>query len=541
MRPLVYIAIVGLAFAMCVMACRSKKTAQSVNNIIQVKAYGAQGNGRADDSGALQRALNALPQRGGKLVFDPGTYMLGRGLVLRGKKEFEITGTGATLIAKAGLPKSPQNALLTIENCDHFQVIGLKLDGNRDKRPLVQNQVPGHNFRILDVRHAEFKGVISDNGVQDGFTLQDNNSNPETVHHVKFINCIARNNYRQGLSVINGSEIDIIGGEYSGTNGVEPEAGIDIEANKGERPNTDIRFKGVTFRDNAFYGIVLAGGNTDSRRMTIDGCFFYGNRHGGILATLDETEISRCVFEGNSKVSAGQTKGSSLIDVKHGNVKRVIIKENTFRNTAAAIFGIRLAGGVTNAKVVENTFSNLTNTALAVYAQKAEIVGNQFSGGKARDIQLKGGNGHLVLGNSFTGGERPLMLVEAAGTTSLSNSFNKKNIPSRLLQEKKKLLQALPQPAGRPNTSSRSASAISQSTKLTTQTQVSVDATKAITLTLPASPKQTFIQINRVRGQATITLECKGSPFKSGSTTFTVRPAQTSVTCYHDGLCWRVF
>ncbi|MEZ4688427.1 MAG: glycosyl hydrolase family 28-related protein [Bacteroidia bacterium] len=137
-----------------------------------MKAFGAKGDGRTDDSRALQQALDALPARGGKLKFDKGQYLISKGLVLEGKKQFEIEGTGASLLARAGLPKLGENSLFTIRNCENFRIEGLVLDGNRANRPVMANQVPCHNLRLLDIRYANFINLTSSNAMQDGFTLR---------------------------------------------------------------------------------------------------------------------------------------------------------------------------------------------------------------------------------------------------------------------------------------------------------------------------------------------------------------------------------
>lgn len=531
--------LLGLVLCIGVIgSCKNSEGLTQKSSQISVKAFGATGNGRTDDALAIQSAIQALPSSGGVLVFEPGTYLLGRGLVLTKKKNFQIRGPRAVLIAKDGLKKVPVNAMFTIEDCDNFEIKGLTLNGNRDKRPTVADQSPCHNFRILDVRDADFVNITSINSMQDGFTLQDKPTNPLPVRRVRFVNCVAKNSFRQGLSVINGSKISILGGEYSGTHGVGPEAGIDIEANKGEAPNEDIYFKGVTFRDNASYGIILSH-KANSKRMYVDSCFFYGNA-GGILVTVDGAEITRCVIEGKNGRHSSDSKwfqGTALLSVKFGVINSVVIRDNIFRNVPEKYFGIWVASKVARAEIVGNRFIQMPRTALAVYGKKAYIIGNTFVEGRNRDIQLKGGEGHVVGCNTFKGKGRALMLVETEGVLSIGNTFNQRNIPKKLLQQYRPLETTI----STPTTSARSSSTSQRNIPIRGEDRVVVDATQQVTVTLPARPQNRVILIKRAKGQSPIVIKSNATSFITGANTETIKADRQVAFCYYDGTYWRVY
>jgi hypothetical protein len=527
-------------------SCKPQKKTIRTGSTISVKEWGAKGDGRTDDSRAIQYALDALPSRGGKLTFEQGSYLIGKGLNINRKNHFTIEGKGARIIAKAGIPKTAENSLLTILNCEHFQIKGLELDGNRDRRPTVANQVPCHNLRILDVRHADFIGVISNNGMQDGFTLQDKRDNPAPVRHVRFIDCIAINNYRQGLSVINGSDIEILGGEYSGTNGVEPQAGIDIEANKNEPGNERVSIKNVTFRDNNSYGVMFAGGQTPSRFMYIDSCFFYGNVKGAVFTVLDHTEITRCVIEGDSRkhsASTGVKRGPSLIHTKFGTINRLVVRDNIFRNTTGNTFGLRLGGNVKYAEVVNNTFESIPGTALVVYAGHALIVGNTFKDGSRRDIQVLNGEGHKVLCNQFSGQERSLLYNEAKGVRMLGNTFNQQELkPGRLLEQPKPLLTELPLPKAMERaTASEGASARTADISVRNEDVIYVQALGQTRVNLPKVNGTRAVLIHRNGGNAVIELHAGEVTFDSGENNYRIPSGKKIAVCYFDGNFWRVY
>lgn len=77
---------------------------------VTAEAYGARGDGRADDAPAIQAAINALGAQGGVLLLGARTYRLGRGLVMDPTR-VSISGVHSVLDGR-GLPDG--TALLTI-------------------------------------------------------------------------------------------------------------------------------------------------------------------------------------------------------------------------------------------------------------------------------------------------------------------------------------------------------------------------------------------------------------------------------------------
>jgi hypothetical protein len=527
-------------------SCKPQKNANRSGEPIRATTWGGKGDGKTDDSRALQYALDALPARGGKLILDKGIYLIGRGLKLTNKTHFVLEGNGATIISKAGLPKVAENALLTIINCENFEVKNMAFDGNRDRRPTVANQMPCHNLRILDVRHAEFVNIISDNAMQDGFTLQDGPYNQQRVHHVRFIDCIARNNFRQGLSVINGSDIHILGGEYSGSNGVGPETGIDIEANKFDPPNERVYIKGATFRDNRAFGVIFGGAKSGSKTMFLDSCFFYGNVAGAVFTALDETSITRCIVEGDSRTvpGGGMKKGPALIHAKFSPIYSLIIRDNILRNTSGDTWGVRLSGDVKYAEVVNNTFENMPSTALVIYAEKALVLGNTFKASGRRDIQVIRGSEHKIYSNTFTGKSRSLLYNESTAVQALGNTFNsQQSLPSKLLEQRKPLLTSLPQPRvmARSGSSSSQSGIVDGNYTMNREETLRVRATKQLTIDLPTSVSNNTILIYRDQGVAPITLRAGKHGFDSGEKSATIPGARKVTTCYFDGSFWRIY
>lgn len=63
---------------------------------IDVKMYGATGNGSTDDSSAIQSAINAVSSNGGTVFFPCGNYYIKTGLTVSGKNAWKLKGAGST-------------------------------------------------------------------------------------------------------------------------------------------------------------------------------------------------------------------------------------------------------------------------------------------------------------------------------------------------------------------------------------------------------------------------------------------------------------
>lgn len=70
--------------------------------VLNVKDFGAAGNGSTDDTAALQAAINALPAAGGQAFIPAGTYVVSAPLVLREGTNLVGTGAGSILRVASG-------------------------------------------------------------------------------------------------------------------------------------------------------------------------------------------------------------------------------------------------------------------------------------------------------------------------------------------------------------------------------------------------------------------------------------------------------
>jgi hypothetical protein len=179
-----------------------------------VRAHGARGNGKANDTAAIQAAIDAAP--GGVVRFPPGDYLSGT-LRLRDRLTLRLDA-GATLIASpddtsfAPHEKVPYetfadqetsdfgHALLQGRGLQYVSIVGPgRIDGNRRSRggpkPIALKQcrhvtirdltlenAPNYNISLLGCDHVDIRGVTIRNGYSDGI-------DPDCCRYVRIVDC----------------------------------------------------------------------------------------------------------------------------------------------------------------------------------------------------------------------------------------------------------------------------------------------------------------------------------------------------------------
>jgi hypothetical protein len=334
-----------------------KPVAITSGPFLSVSQFGAVGDGKTDDTAAIQAALDYLRKHGGTLGFEKGRiYAVSKRLKIEGAENFQITGNGATIKMADGVPVRSGYSILFIERSRHFAVADLTIDGNRANRSPAE--VPAHNIHIKGSREFSFVDVDSLNAAVDGFYLHASDpTDPSTfTKDGLFLDSRADNGFRQGMSIINGDNIQVIGGAYTNSRGTRPAAGIDVEANERTAVpgNRNILIRNVTFAGNDGYGVQLSAKGKPTN-ITIEDSYFTDNNRGGIRLNTALTVIEGNTFEDFGKSERG------IIDLPGaGTNSDNVIVANRFsriRTGQPVIFAHRLSGD--NNEIHGNTFSEI--------------------------------------------------------------------------------------------------------------------------------------------------------------------------------------
>ncbi len=401
----------------------SRMVAEKLSEMVSVADFGAVGDGETDDTRALNAALHYLAEHGGSLAFeDRRVYLITGQLFINDASGWTIEGRHSKIKMADGIPSVGHTNILNIERCASFRIADLVVDGSRDGRALPESSVWAHNVMIRQCREFCFAHCRSIDAVMDGFYVIGSDSKTtdpkEFTKDGMFFECYADNCNRQGMSIINGWSLRVIGGAYTNTNGRKPESGIDIEANPGsaEPSNRDILIQGVRFTGNAGFGVEIIGiGNATD--VTITGCVFEECSRGAIYMGGARTRIIANTIRHFSSSKRG------LIDIEAGDTNDYcIIAENHFYGNEGLSGPLIYCHRVTKGHLIkDNLLEGENNSGIVCDADSSSVVGNQLSGNLGIAVE---GSFSVVRDNRLSGCvSDPALWIAGASSVVEGNYF----------------------------------------------------------------------------------------------------------------------
>ena len=239
---------------------------------VNVKSKGAKGNGRTDDTKAIQSAIDEVAGTGGTVYIPDGTYRVRAEKSKRLRLKSNMT---LKFSSKATLKMFPTDqkvySVLWIPKANDVTVRGGTLIGDRRAHKGrggewgfgVAIQKGSERITIARVRARDMWG--------DGFYVDD-------ATDLAFCSVRAERNRRQGLSIIHGNRILVTRSIFRDTGGTRPGAGIDLEPDKPHQRITNVRIERSKFINNEGGGIMIAGKKARVSRVQIQKNEFGGAR-----------------------------------------------------------------------------------------------------------------------------------------------------------------------------------------------------------------------------------------------------------------------
>lgn len=235
---------------------------------MNVKEKGARGDGKTDDTVAIQAAIDA----GGEVIVPAGVFMVNadkkRSLLLR-------TGTQIKFAPGAIIRAIPNNlesyAIVRIWEASRVLISGPGIiDGERRSHKGTTGEWGmglwiGKGASNVEVYDVTVRDCWGDGIYVDGATTA-------RLFRVK-----ADNNRRQGLSVIDVDGLKVLQSIFSNTNGTRPSDGIDLEPDKDKRI-TNVEIADCQLLKNAGVGIEIAGKRGPVTKVVVRNCTYEGNR-----------------------------------------------------------------------------------------------------------------------------------------------------------------------------------------------------------------------------------------------------------------------
>jgi len=349
----------------------------SVN--VRAPEYGARGDGRTDDTAAIQRAIQAVAGTGGTVLVPAGTYLVNtvasssRGLVLGSRMTLKLAD-GAVLKA---IPSAAQNyTIVSVASATQVAVLGGTLLGDRSRHTGGAGEW-GMGLSIQNSQQVSVSGVVAMDCWGDGFYISG--SADVTLAAVR-----AEHNRRNGLSVTSCAGLSVRGSVFRNSRGTAPEAGLDIEPNPGETVDR-VAISGCTFADNAGSG--LESGVPDSN--------------------LGRAFVTNVVIDGNTFTGNGRTPadGGARMAIRISNAPGTQVLRNIVRDNTGQ--GIYLRYNADGSLVAGNVVTGTQGDGIVQAAcRDNRIIDNRVTGNSGHGILSTNCTGGSVSGNAVSGNGR---------------------------------------------------------------------------------------------------------------------------------------
>ena len=302
--------------------------------VLNVRNYGAIGDGVHDDTSAVQAAINALPADGGTVFVPAGTYMIDavRNLRMRSKMHLQLD-PAAKLVA---IPNAAERSyVLNVYKVSDVEVSGGQIVGERDQHKGTTGEW-GHAIMVRGSTRVTVRDIRLSRCWGDGLSIGGAAATTGTIpsEDVAVSNIVSTGNRRQAVTIGRSRGVKIYDSELSYTSGVKPGCGIDIEPDPDSTASTSgVRVENCWIHHNAGNGIQVY---KTVLNVTIKACTIeYNEGYGVLLLNGDSGYVV------NNKIMHNRLYGVSARSAAHGYQ----ISSNTFRNNKTLYYGVQESTG----------------------------------------------------------------------------------------------------------------------------------------------------------------------------------------------------
>lgn len=195
----------------------------------------------ARDYPSIQGAIDGLPASGGTVLVGAGVFDVREKIRLPSNVELRGAGMQRTILVLADGVRDHliSNADLTKGN-SNITIRDLQLQGNQDGQRILEpdgrlmrgkSDAWSFGVRFANVSDSRIENVEASDFTKDGFYLGYNRYNG--TYRTRLLNCRARDNGRNGISLTHGSFNVIEGCEIHNNNRIERVGGIQLEPDEG--------------------------------------------------------------------------------------------------------------------------------------------------------------------------------------------------------------------------------------------------------------------------------------------------------------------
>lgn len=338
----------------------------SFADLINVKDFGAVGDGVTDDTLAIQDATNYLNENGGILYFPLGTYYVTVSdsekniMHIESNQKIIIDFFCSTILLKENQYEAYN--IINANNCTSVELRNGFLVGDRKNHDYTTissthefgygiffNQtISGEAFN-MDISDMTGDAIINKNGESTG-TITVNQSD---LHHCR----------RQGISILDSDIVNIKNtkihhiGTFDNIKGTAPQSGIDIEPASGTNTVNKVSIDNVTIKDTTSFGIINVRNDIGTIEIS--------------NSDIDDVNLTNANIK-DSNLKYNKTNGIILVGgkIENTNIKLIIPKQTL--NIRDAILNNCIIEGpendiagrvlISNTQINNTKFKNLLGT-----------------------------------------------------------------------------------------------------------------------------------------------------------------------------------
>lgn len=360
---------------------------------VNVAWYGAKGDGVADDTKAIQAAIDSLGTTGGTILIPNGIYMIKADAPEQKAVTYLSDAGGISVPSNTTINLAPGAELKAIPTDEgaynvirlvgvHDVIIsGGKITGERDLHtPKIgpSNTVGewGYGIELQGSSNIVIRDISLTNFWGDGINIQAGVDEKTICQNVTIDNVACNNNRRQGMSIEALEHGLVCNSIFENTVGTAPACGLDLEPAYDVIVNNDILIENNQFLNNDNCGLLVTRANCN-KQIKIKDNYFVGNSgklmNAQLLAQLgDDILIENNDFLGNDNcyygISVSQFNNVNVINnrlqdagfINDGYLTNGLIDSNQFittkliKNTT-----FQLSDGSRNSTISNNIFNGL--------------------------------------------------------------------------------------------------------------------------------------------------------------------------------------
>ena len=252
---------------------------------MNVRQYGAKGDGSTDDTTRIQKALDTCSN----ITVADGTYMVNAVTHISPNTGNRITLSNGAII-KAIATDAGTYAIIDIANKHDVEISGGTICGDR----VAHTGDSGEWGHCISINTGSEKIYIHDINLVDawGDGIYFNGCNDVKTYRVHVDNV-----RRNGYSLISATNFVSQSDYIENTNGTAPQAGVDLEPNTASDYLYNVVFNNLVCKNNATtnFGMSLAGTNANADYIVVNDLYCEGGNI-GINLQSDENRTGKIVL-----------------------------------------------------------------------------------------------------------------------------------------------------------------------------------------------------------------------------------------------------